>query len=542
MIADSLPRGRLVGWALLIPIAYAPLYLLGTRPGTGAFLTLGAGVALAALALGLILYTQVLDRLATRAGRVAGPIMTLVIAGYVVVSSLAMRDRLLAFANADQAALFSQSFWTLLRGHPFSNTVETVDGTLGSHFGVHFSPTLLLLVPLHALFPGPLVLCVAQALGVALTIVPFYHLLRRDIGPAGALPIALAALAVPNLFWAGMRDFHDASFLPVLLTTAIWALENRRLGVFLLAALGALGLREEMGITIAILGVYAVWRGLGARVAFGIAALGALWMVVVLKLVMPRFWTPGLWIDPPRFFVDVLGQWGATPVAAATAMLTHPAALAGALFNGQTARYLLNLLAPLLLLPPLADPVWLAGLPGLSLNLLSRLRWMRNASSYYSLVPITFFALAAARTAVRVSGRAPLARRAATEMAIGIVMLAGAIPSLPISAGQVEYPIPPAAPARAVVGLIPATDAVYAPISLYPALCNREIFACWESMKEFGRDSVARGRYDWIVLWPASAPPGEPRDRPLADSLAADPRFRAVSGYEPFVVFHRRGP
>jgi hypothetical protein len=49
-----------------------------------------------------------------------------------------------------------------------------------------------------------------------------------------------------------------------------------------------------------------------------------------------------------------------------------------------------------------------------------------------------------------------------------------------------------------------------------------------------------RSRYDWFVIWPDEYPPDNPRDRPLADSLAADPRFEAVPGHEPFVVFKRR--
>jgi hypothetical protein len=49
-----------------------------------------------------------------------------------------------------------------------------------------------------------------------------------------------------------------------------------------------------------------------------------------------------------------------------------------------------------------------------------------------------------------------------------------------------------------------------------------------------------RGRYDWFVLWPDAWPADPPRDRPLVDSLAADPRFEPVAAPEPFVVFRRR--
>lgn len=533
-------KGRLALWALLIPLTYAPLYLLGTRPGPAAFLLLAAAVALAALAVLLVTRTTLLDRIEPAIGRLAGPTLAIVVVAYVAIAVLVARARLVTFCNYDQAALFSQSCWSLLHGHGFANTAETVDGTLGQHFGVHFSPTLLWCVPFYAIAPGPLVLLAIQALAVALTVVPLYHLLRRETRASVSLVLALAVLAIPNFGWAGVRDFHDANFLPPLLITAVWAIEARRPAILALAALGALGLREEMGITLVLLGAWALFRGAGARVALGLAALGAAWMIVAIKLVMPRFGSPGLWIDPARFFVDVLGQWGATPAEAARAMLSHPTAVAHALLDEQSTRYLYNLLSPLLMLPPFGDPIFLVGMPGLGVNLMSRLGFMRIAAQYYSLVPLTFFALAALRTATRTISHAPLARRPAYGLALGTVMLCGALPALPLASGEFPYPVPPLAAARAACELIPEGAAIYAPISFYPTLGDRERFGCWENLKERGREPDMRGRYAYIVLWPDADPADAPHDRPLADSLASDPRFRAVAGYDPLRVFLRR--
>jgi uncharacterized membrane protein len=540
MISTPLPWRRLALWASLILPAYAPLYLIGTRPGMGGFAVWAGAMALAALVVVLLARTEILDRLAAMIEPHAGKLLTIAVLAYVAVSVMRARARLAAFGNYDQAALFGQSFWTLLRGHPFANTLETVDGSLGSHLGVHFSPTLLALAPLYAILPRPITLLAAQALVVALAAVPLYHLLRREAGRAGALFFSFALLAIPNFWWAGVRDFHDSNFLPVLLLTAFWALENRRPGVFVLAAIAALGVREETGLTLVMLSGYALLRGHGVRAALGMAALGVLWMVAVITFVMPRFWSPGLWIDPARFFSDVFGQWGPTPLAAAQAMLTHPVALLRALVNLDTVKYVCYLLSPLLLLPPFTDLVWVVGLPNLGVNLLSRLPWMRTAVLYYSLVPITFFALATVQGAARMCWLAPIARRATFGLALGIVVLAGALPSLPLSAILSDYPAPPAGPASTVVKLLPSEAALYAPISLYPALCNRESFGCWESLKERAFEPDMRGMYEYIVLWPEGYPPSPARDRPLADSLAADPRFARLEGHDPFLVYRRK--
>jgi uncharacterized membrane protein len=533
-------KGRLALWTLLIPLTYLPLYLMGTRPGPAAFLLLAAAVALAALAVLFVTRTTVLDRIEPAIGRRARPTIAIAIVAYVAIAVRVAHARLVTFRTYDQAARFSQCCWSLLHGHGFANAAQAVDGTLGRHAGMHFSPTLFLCVPFYAIAPGPLMLLAIQALAVALTVVPLYHLLRRDNRASVALVLSLAALAIPSFGWAGVRDFHDANFLPPLLITAVWAIEARRPAILAIAALGALGLREDLGITLVLLGAWALLRGAGARIALGLAALGAAWMIVVIKLVMPRFGPAGSWIDATGSFADALGQWGATPGAAARAMLSHPIAFAHALFNGQSIRYLYDLLSPLLMLPPFGDPIFLVGMPGLSVLLLSRLGFMRFAAQSHSVVPLTFFALAALRTATRTISHAPLARRPAHGLALGTVMLCGALPALPLSSGDFPYPVPPLAAARAACELIPEGAAVYAPISFYPTLGDRERFGCWEHLGERGREPEVRGSYDYIVLWPDADPAAEPHDRPLADSLATDPRFRAVAGYDPLRVFVRR--
>jgi uncharacterized membrane protein len=535
----AVPSIRLALWAVLIPLTYLPQFAANVRPSNLVLGLLAAATAVAALSVLLLLKTSVLDRAAARLNPFSGWILAGAIVAYIVVSSVIARARLDDFGTYDQLGIFSQSYWNLLHGHGFANTGESMDGSLVSHFGIHFSPTLLLLVPFYSLWPTPLTLLIGQAAAVALATVPLYRLVRRDVGGAAALVLALMLLAVPNFAFAGIRDFHDANFLPVFLLGAFWALENRRWGWFVAMAIGALGVREEMGITIAMLAAYALVRRYGLKTALGIAALGLVWMAFAIRVVMPRFWSPGIWIDPARFFTDMLGQWGANPVQAAWAMMTHPADLFRALVNGDTIRYVYHFLTPFLILPPLTDIAWLIGLPGLALNMLSRLAWMRDAALYYSIAPITFAALGAVRVAARTAKRAAEPRRAATGLATAILMLAGAAPWLSLSTRSIESPAPPPGAASAVVRLVPAGVPVYGPVSLYPKLGNREYFGCWSALRWPGHSAEVRGRYGYIVLWPAADPPDLPHDGALADSLAHDSRFTEIRGYAPFVVFQR---
>jgi hypothetical protein len=530
---------RLVLWALLILPVYAPLYLL-TPHLEGWWWLPCVSAALAALAVLLLLRTEFFDRAAAAIAPRAPLLLALAVVSYATVATLVARARLAGFGDCATLGLFGQSCWTLLHGHPFSNTVETMDGSLGSHLAVRFSPALLLLAPLYALLPDPLTLAALQALAVGLAIVPLYRLLERDLGEPAAAVLAVALLAVPSVGGAGLHDFRDAAFLPALLLAVCWALEYRRHVLLAIAAVAALGVREDAALALVMLGVYSLLRARGWRVSLGLAALGAAWVVAVVPLATPFFWTPGLEAGPPRLFADPLGHWGATPFEAARAMAASPGPLEQTLGSGEIARYLHALLSPTLVIPPLFDPVWIAGLPGLALNLFSRLPATRDAGAQDSIVPATFFMLAAALVVVRASWHAPLVRRSAFALALGVVVLAGALPALPLAARRSEPPRPPAGPARAVVRRIPPAVPVYAPLALYPALCNRESFGCWESLREDAAGWSMRGRYRYFVLWPAEDPAAEPRDRALADSLATDPRFEPDSTYAPLLLYRRR--
>jgi hypothetical protein len=388
MLTAATARGRLTLWALLIPVFYAPVLLIGERPGPDVWTCTAVACVLAFGAWLAFVRTQALDGLARAVAPRTGLLLTTAVVAYVIVHVIVARARLAAFYDYNQLGLFTQSAWSTLHGHAFANNSETVDGTLGSHFGIHFSPTLLLLVPLYSVWRSPLALLAAQSLALGLAPVPLYHLLKREAGAAGALVLALALLAVPNFAWGGARDFHDLSFIPVLLLTVLWAIERGRFAVMIAAAIAALGVREDVGFTLALIGVYALLRGRGMRIALTIAALGLLWNTVVFRTVMPHFRSPGLWIDPSQMFEKLYGQWGATPVRGG---VRHAHASNGAREDAAGARpHGICTAAPAAAgaaaVRELGVP---ARVPGTRDEPALRLGNMRDPSNYYSLMPLT---------------------------------------------------------------------------------------------------------------------------------------------------------
>jgi hypothetical protein len=90
--------------------------------------------------------------------------------------------------------------------------------------------------------------------------------------------------------------------------------------------------------------------------------------------------------------------------------------------------FLYLLLRPLLIFPPLLDWASFAGVAGLGVILMSSLGFMKGG--HYAHVPATFLTLAALSVAARTILRAPEARRAATGLAVALVVFAGTLPSL----------------------------------------------------------------------------------------------------------------
>src|SRR3989338_3530238 len=81
--------------------------------------------------------------------------------------------------------IFTQTFWNTVHGRFMENTLEEIP----NHFGVHFSPALLLL---------------------ALGAIPLYLVaLRKIVSKKLSILFAAAYLLYPGLHWLNIFDFHE---------------------------------------------------------------------------------------------------------------------------------------------------------------------------------------------------------------------------------------------------------------------------------------------------------------------------------------------
>src|SRR5262249_26677843 len=110
MPSSPLPRGRLMLWALLVPFASAPSFVLGAPPGPSETVVVLVAIALAFLAVAALFRTELLDRIELRFGRRMPIVLALFVIVYTVLSIATARARLAALGDYSMAGLFSQSF------------------------------------------------------------------------------------------------------------------------------------------------------------------------------------------------------------------------------------------------------------------------------------------------------------------------------------------------------------------------------------------------------------------------------------------------
>lgn len=157
--------------------------------------------------------------------------------------------------------------------------------------GDHFSPILATLAPLYALWPSPNSLLTAQAALLAASIWPVTRVAIDRFGPWLGAAISIAYGTSWGLQSALAFDFHEACFAVPLMAWVCHDLHYRRFGRAACAALPLILVKEDLGITVAAVGVYIFLHG-RRRLGAALCATGAGAAIAVLFVVIPAF-NPG---------------------------------------------------------------------------------------------------------------------------------------------------------------------------------------------------------------------------------------------------------
>ncbi|BAZ43095.1 hypothetical protein NIES4102_00910 [Chondrocystis sp. NIES-4102] len=293
------------------------------------------------------------------------------IAFLIITLSLTLHRHFSFYSSYDQG-IFNQVFWNGTHGNFFQSTLSSQLSTNVVHsgevpyvayhrLGQHFTPALLLWLPIYYLFPYPATLTVLQAVFVTAGGLVLYALARIYLDRAIATLIAISYYGANAILGPTLANFHDISQIPLFVFGLLLAMEKRCWWVFWILVICILAVREDSGITLFGIGMYMLLSRRFPRLGFAVCILSFLYMVALTNLIMPLFSDD----IAKRFMLERFGQYAdgneASTVEIIINMLTRPGLLLKELFTPvwDTCKYLLGHWLPLAFIPAVAPAAWI---------------------------------------------------------------------------------------------------------------------------------------------------------------------------------------
>ncbi|MFH1171778.1 MAG: DUF2079 domain-containing protein [bacterium] len=284
-----------------------------------------------------------------------------------------------------------QVLWHTLHGDWFRMT-SPVYGNLEPRTATHADFLLLLYLPAYALFPDPRTPLLLQVLAVASGVIPLFWMGRKRLGAPTASIIAVLYLLFPALEYAVTFDVHAVVLAIPLLLWVWWALTERRWWLYWICIGLLLLAKEEVGLTVAALGCFWVWRR-GYRVPSLVTILlGIGWTALMLGWAIPAARHA-----PGHFAITYYADFGGTYPSILSSVLDHPMQVLRHLWRQENAALLYAVLVPIGVIPLVGLPTLLVSLPEFAVNLLSKNpNQQRIYYQYLSVsIPILFLAAVA---------------------------------------------------------------------------------------------------------------------------------------------------
>ena len=498
----------------------------------------------------------------------------LLMVGYVaLLGTMALRRHQNLRTNALDLGYTDQAVWNTLHGRPFRfstylDAAFTLDIPLAEIrqpdmlLGYHVEPLLAAISLLYLVHDGPETLLWLQTVGIALGAVPVYLLARRRLARDGVppegggvswasdwLPVAfvLIYLLAPALQAANLSDFHAVALSPVLLLAAFYCLETDRPRAFAGFAFLAAMCKEEVGLLVAMMGLWAVLVRRRRRLGLATFAAGAGWSLLSVMVIMPHF--SGL---SSSAFVVRYGQFGADAGEVLRTVISRPGQLLGWLRQPAVLRYLRDLWMNSGGLAILYPPALVLALPVVAINAFSRYAWMHSGGGHYSasIVPalligaiygVDWLARQAADVAGRRGGRDGVSVYRLAGLGLAGVGLAVALafhyqngvspPSRRFALEPVSEHARRAAPLIDRVNDLPAEVSISAGSNLYPQGAHRE--------RVYLFPTVSDAEYILLDVTGPGSPVGAGEQRTLVRDLLDYGQFGLVAADHGLLLLER---
>lgn len=439
-------------------------------------------------------------------------------------------------ATYDQA-LFLQELWSTAQGRLFESSLSSVlsgEVAVGGalpwvdylHLGQHANALTLLIAPL-VLLAGSLALPFVQVSALTAAGLVLWRIAARRLPLALAQRITLAYYLSGALIGPALENFHDLIWLPLLGFLVVEALLEQRIIQLICCAGLLLLVREDSGLLLFSLGLWALLRRPQIRWwGAGLMVLAVTWVLLVTGWIQPS-------IDSSlsdRFLAEKFGHLVADPsvgtVGLVVGMLSNPMGLLQALVSppGATLGFLLALSLPLLLIPLVSvDAALLLAVP-LLVALVSQGRTALAVTLRYVLALVPGLYLGAVlwwEAHLQVWQRKGIRPLWTAAVTLGLVLTLVGNPHRSLSAFVPDSFVPwvhvtPQAmlqrrkDALQALALIPSDASVSADTPLLPRLAQREVAIRFPNGVRYRDRRGVERQVDWVVAFPGFYTPFTP--------------------------------
>ena len=479
--------------------------------------------------LGAILNSMSSFKIWSRLTRSWPPAVLGLAAGFWLIGFSLQIWRLESFGATYDQALFLQELWSTAQGRPFESSLSSVlssavavNGSLPHvdylHLGQHANSLTLLLAPAVAAF-GWIVLPFAQATALTAAGLILWRLAQQRLPKELAWRLTLSYFLSGAVLGPMLENFHDLIWYPLLGFLILGGLLDRRLGLVILPSIALLLVREDSGLLLFSIGLWAAVRRPDVRrMGVGLMLISFAWVFLVTGFVQPS-------VDASlsdRFLQEKFGHLVADVSGGTLSVLLQmaqkPVALLGALVSppGATLGFLLALTLPLLLVPLFSVDVTLIVSAPLLIALLSQGRTALAVTLRYvlALVPGLYIGtLLWWQSNPSIWKKRWLRPCWTTALSLGLLLTLVSNPHRTFSAVVPDSFSPwvhvsPSemlkrrALGRKALSLIPPTASVSADTPLLPWLAQREVAIRFpNSVRYLDREGKIQ-EVDWVAAFP----------------------------------------
>jgi len=196
-------------------------------------------------------------------------------------------------ANAEDTAYYSQLLWNTLHGRFLSGNVQQerlYNPPVSSDLALHVSPILIVgLLPIYALFPHFLTLLIVRDVVLVAAAWPLFLIARERMNGTAGVAAAFLYLANPAVIAQGVEAFYLLQLAPLPFFFALRAFLRDEFGRFLSWMALCIAMREDVAITMAGFGLWALVKRRQLKWLAVSLGLPLVWWGLATLLIQPAF-------------------------------------------------------------------------------------------------------------------------------------------------------------------------------------------------------------------------------------------------------------